>query len=323
MNPPHDPIYALTALSDAADWTEAFVRHPVYNAYMPITLLTILHTLRVSHATRMISGGKNSRLGLFQSVILDQIVLFAGSSILALAIGMPLPIMIAPFPIVLYSSVHILTSVTGFGDLLLDLHSHPVTGLFMDIVLCTIDALARTEGIVGLGFGMLAAHPDPRVANALTAKLFAGAILSGGIPLVAQAFQLTSPTGAWAPTAPAWLQRPALLLFPDLIGGVLLALVHVVLTHGAHAHAHSTVAIAAEKIFGLPAPKEYIPYTPYLSLRQAKVVDALVLFVVLAVPALTRRLGVLLAQSRTRTRASGRRSGKNSRAAARNKRKNE
>ena len=317
--PSRDPIYGLAVLAAAADWTETLAKRHVHTAYVPITILTILHTVRVSHATRQISGGKNSRLGLFQSVVLDQIVLFAGSSILgtsaltALALGMPLPILIAPFAIALYSSVHILTSITGIGDVLLALHAHPVIGLVIDLVFCAVDALARSEGIVNLGFGMLAAHPDSRISSALSAKLFTGALLSGGMPLVAQGFQLSSPVGAWGPTAPAWLQKPALLFFPDLIGGVVVALVHVILAHGMHADTHHTLASALSTAFSWRAPKTYIPYTPYLSLRETKVVDSVVLFSVLAVPAVIRRMS-LLKPSRATTSASGRRN-KSTRAA--------
>lgn len=82
-----------------------------------------MHAVRISHATRQLSGGTQSRLRLFQSVVLDLIVLFGGATLVALLLGAPLPILISPVSVVLYSSVHALLFVTGLGDALLYLHA--------------------------------------------------------------------------------------------------------------------------------------------------------------------------------------------------------
>lgn len=304
--PARDPIFGHTVLAAAADWTELLAQRHVHAAYAPVAVLTLVHTLRVSHGARLISGGKNSRLGLFQSIVLDQIVLFAGSSVLALALGQPLPVLLAPFAIALYSGVHVAATLSGLGDVLLELHAHPLAGLAIDMVVCAVDALVRSEGIVNVGFGILAAHPDARIARALSAKLVAGALISGATPLIAQAFHLSSATGAWAPRLPAWVHDPAHLVLPDVVAGVLAALAHVVLTHGLALRTHGALAAAAHAL-GVPAPKAYVPFTPYLSVREAKVVDAAVLFAVLAVPVLIRRVPRLVPRRRATTRTSGRR----------------
>lgn len=306
--PARDPIFGHTVLAAAADWTEPLAQRHVHAAYAPVAVLTLVHTLRVSHGARMLSGGKNSRLGLFQSVVLDQIVLFAGSSVLALALGQPLPVLLAPFAIALYSGVHVAATLSGLGDVLLELHAHPLAGLAIDMVVCAVDALVRTEGIVNVGFGMLAAHRDARFARALSAKLFAGALISGATPLVAQAFHLSSATGAWVPKLPAWAHDPAYLVLPDVVAGVLAALVHAVLTQGVAVRTHGVLAAAAHALGVHAVPKAYAACTPYLAPREAKVVAAAVLFVVLAVPALIRRVPQLVPRRRATTRTSGRRS---------------
>lgn len=134
-----DPLFASHILASAADFTERLAHTKVHASYVgihtltqvPIAILSLVHAVRISHATRLVSGGAQSRLHLFQSVVLDLIVLFGGSTVVgmcgnantALLLAAPLPVLIAPLSIVLYASVHTVLFFTGLGDVLLRVHA--------------------------------------------------------------------------------------------------------------------------------------------------------------------------------------------------------
>lgn len=49
---------------------------------IPIAVLSVVHAVRISHATRTISGGLRSQLSLSQSLVLNMVVLFGAASLL-------------------------------------------------------------------------------------------------------------------------------------------------------------------------------------------------------------------------------------------------
>jgi len=51
---------------------------------IPVAVLSLVHAVRISHATRMLSGAARAQLGLFQSLVLNMIVLFGSSTLLGM-----------------------------------------------------------------------------------------------------------------------------------------------------------------------------------------------------------------------------------------------
>lgn len=90
----NDALFSSMVLAAAADVTDTLWKthvHPDYvrvrgcvarlTLQVPLAVLTLLHAVRVSHGTRLISGGRSARLGLFQSVVLNQVVLFGAATV--------------------------------------------------------------------------------------------------------------------------------------------------------------------------------------------------------------------------------------------------
>ncbi|WFD45128.1 hypothetical protein MPSI1_003805 [Malassezia psittaci] len=310
----NEPIFASYILATAADITEFLASTKLHTSYLPIAFLSVLHAVRISHATRMLSGGLRSRVHLFQSVVLDLIVLFGGATMVALLLGEPLPILISPVTILVYASVHVLLYITGIGTALLKLHSKlgiayvNESNLSMDILLAAIDAICRSEAIASLASIKLRQHPDPSVSHSLFAQMMIGALISGGVPLLVGIFNLDSPAGLWSFGTPAWLQRPSLLLspLPDLIGGVIVSMLILLLTSSskeqsaaaAFMHTYSVRQLVIHVLNSISRPRPSLlheklaplHHLPYLSLREAKAISAIALFVILTVPALVRRV---------------------------------
>lgn len=224
----------------------------------------------------------------------------------ALLLGAPLPILFSPVSIALYASVHIALSVSGLGDALLALHAK--AGVAADLVLAAIDATCRTEAIATYALTQVRLHPNPAVSHSLFAQVVVGALLSGGLPLLVGIFHLNSPAGLWSFGTPPWLHKPSLLLFPDLWGGMAVVLVLLFMTSSPEeplipvpllhaAPLRETTTKVLSRVFA-PHPTRLIEKhagltsLPYLSLREAKAVSALVLFVILAVPLVVRHASV-------------------------------
>lgn len=144
------------------------------------------------------------------------------------------------------------------------------------------------------------------MSQSLFAQLVVGALLSGGVPLLVGIFHLNSPAGLWSFGTPPWLQNPALLLYPDLWGGVVVPIVFLFLTSTAEepaaplAFLHGTAFRATTtEVLGHLLPRRPTLFAekpsgnhglPYLSQREAKAVSAMVLFAVLAIPIVLRHL---------------------------------
>jgi len=270
---------------------------------IPVAVLSLVHAVRISHATRMLSGASRAQLGLFQNLVLNMIVLFGSSTLLgtytpptpAMLLGLPAPILLSPVAIVLYSSVHLVLEATGLGLALVHLHTSARTGLVVDLVLAAIDAICRSEAIANMGVTQIRRHPNPLVAKSLLVQLVAGALISGGVPLIAATFQLHSPQGHWQLLTPPWLRDASLLMYADLWGGALTALVMTLLTSGdvearfpwlPRPVPHLALWLQAARKLDLHSVKNM----PYLPLREAKAVGAVLLFVCLLVPVAVRRL---------------------------------
>ena len=293
MHPETDPIFSSYILGTAADWQDLVWRTHIHEKLIPIAVLSVVHAVRISHGTRMLSGGIHGRLGLFQSIVLNLIVLFGSSCLLSLLLGMPSPLLMSPFAIALYTSVHTILYVSGLGTFFVQLHSKPSLARCFDLVLACIDAVCRTEGIVNLGLVQVQRHANPVIASSWFVQILAGALVSGGMPLIAATFHLHSPMGLWQMGTPAWVQQPSRLLHADLIGGAVASLLLLVLTSG-HLDA---------KVPWIPRPSptlvqwlslrhkpdmHRVTHLPYLSLREAKALGTLTLFLCLTLPILFR-----------------------------------
>ena len=217
--------------------------------------------------------------------------------------------------IALYASVHVALSVSGLGDALLALHAK--AGVAADLVLAGIDATCRTEAIATYALTQVRLHPNPAVSHSLFAQVVVGALLSGGLPLLVGIFHLNSPAGLWSFGTPPWLHKPSLLLFPDLWGGMAVVLVLLFMTSSPEeplipvpllhaAPLRETTTKVLSRVFA-PHPTRLIEKhagltsLPYLSLREAKAVSALVLFVILAVPLVLRHAPVRARAAPTKT----------------------
>lgn len=273
----------------------------------PIAVLSLIHAVRISHGTRLLSGGTQSRLRLFQSLVLNLIVLFGGSTVVALLLGAPLPILISPLSVGFYSLVHAVLFFSGVGSALLRAHASPLA-LAMDLGLAAVDAVCRSEAIANYALTQVKQHTNPAVAHSLFAQLIVGALLSGGVPLLVGVFHLNSPTGLWSFGTPPWVFNPSLLLYPDLLGGAVVPLVFLCLTtSGAEASSsfaflqaapvrQATTSILSRffavhpSIVDKEKPLGHIHSLPYLSQREAKAVSALVLYMILALPIVLRHL---------------------------------
>lgn len=179
----------------------------------------------------------------------------------------------------------------------------------MDLLLASVDAVYRSEAIAHCALTQVLQHPNQAVSHSLFAQLVVGALLSGGVPLLVGVFHLNSPAGHWSFGTPPWVYNPSLLLYPDLLGGMVVPLVFLFLTStGAEQLAPfaslqgSAVDTTATHLLSRilarrPAPLAEKPMgrraLPYLAQREAKVVSALVLFVILAVPIVVRHARVL------------------------------
>ena len=219
MHPETDPLFSSYILATVADWQELLSKTHVHDVYIPVAILSLAHAVRMSHGTRMLCGGAQGRLGLFQSCVLNLIALFAPSSLLALLLGMPSPLLMSPVAICLYTVVHCIMYTTGLGHQLIRLHTHPAGAFWLEIGLACIDSLCRTEGMANVGLAQIQRHPHPVLAQSWTAQVIAGTLLAAGMPLIASAFQLHSPMGIWQLRTPAWLHEPSRLLYADLVGG--------------------------------------------------------------------------------------------------------
>ncbi|WFD24911.1 hypothetical protein MEQU1_003617 [Malassezia equina] len=295
MRPEDDPIFSSYILATVADWQELVWKQHVHPVYIPVAILSVVHAVRISHATRMLSGAPRAQLSLFQSLVLNMIVLFGSSTLLAMLLAIPAPILLSPVAIVLYSSVHLILEWTGGGLTIVRLHTSASTGLVVDLILAAIDAICRSEAIANMGLAQIRRHPNPLVAKSLLVQLISGALISGGVPLLAATFQLHSPQGHWQLLTPPWLRDVSLLMYADLWGGALVALVMSLLTSGdVEARFPWLPRPAPQLARWLQAARKFdlhsVKNVPYLPHREAKAVGAALLFVCLLVPIFVRQL---------------------------------
>lgn len=292
MHPETDPIFSSYVLGTVADYQDLLWRLHLHEVYIPVAAVSVVHAVRISHGTRMLSGGGNSRLGLFQGLVLNLIVLFGSSCVIAVMLGMPFPLLMSPFAICLYSSVYIIMHITGLGDGLVRLHEQAPRRV--DLATACIDAMCRIEGIVNVRLAQIQGHPNPVIAQSWFVQIIAGALVSGGVPLIAQTFQLHSPMGLWQMTTPAWIQQPSRLLYADLVGGAVVSFLMLVLTSGQIDAKmpwlpRPTPALARWLSLAHKPDMHRVPHLPYFSLREAKAICAVVLLICLVFPILRRR----------------------------------
>lgn len=211
----------------------------------------------------------------------------------AALLGLPMPFLLSPVSIVLYSAVHAVMTLTGMGAVLVRCHQSRRLALPMDILFSAIDAVCRSEGIANLGLAQVQRHPNPVVARSWLVQMLAGALLSGGLPLMVDAFQLSSPTGQWHWHTPAWMTDVRQLCMPDLVGGVVVAACLRGLTGGDVEASFPWLPPAAPWLASLLTRARDIDLkkaknVPFLPLREAKAVGAAALFGILLGAVLVR-----------------------------------
>ena len=64
MHPETDPIFSSYILGTAADWQDLVWRTHIHEKLIPIAVLSVVHAVRISHGTRMLSGGIHGRRSL-------------------------------------------------------------------------------------------------------------------------------------------------------------------------------------------------------------------------------------------------------------------
>ncbi len=119
-----DPL----TLSSIGDRLETWSRNPLHPTLLPFGVLALIHALRVSHATRQVAGSHRNRLGLWQSFLLNQILMFAGVIVSGMLLGIPSPLLTAWPVVVLYGGMHVVADITPAGKMLLDAQEHETVG---------------------------------------------------------------------------------------------------------------------------------------------------------------------------------------------------
>ena len=229
-----------------------------------------------------------------------------------------MPIILSPFSVAVYSTVHVLLTTTRVGDALLAVHAHPLAGIALDVLVSTIDAVCRTEGIVNFGIAQVARHTHTGVAASIFARMVVGGAIGGALPLMVGLFGLNSPTGDWSLRTPRWVREPSQLLrMQDLWAGAAVSLAYTWLTSSTEStHAkfpqlaawlgmpgrsdalHQLATFALGYAFHPHAhagklPVHELVQRPYLSPREAKLAVTLVHFTLLVLPLLSARVATL------------------------------
>lgn len=105
----------LASIGDQlSNWSQTPL-HPLF----PVGALGLIHAVRVSHATRQVAGSHKSRLGVWQGLVLNQILMFGGVVISGMLLGVPSPLLSAWPVVALYGGVHVALDVTPAGKALL------------------------------------------------------------------------------------------------------------------------------------------------------------------------------------------------------------
>ena len=108
---------------------EAWSRSPLHPTLLPVGGLALIHAARVSHATRQVAGSHKSRLGVWQGLLLNQILMFGGVVISNMLLGLPSLVLVAWPVMLLYGGVHVLLDVTPVGQVLLNAQDVEVVGI--------------------------------------------------------------------------------------------------------------------------------------------------------------------------------------------------
>ncbi|SPO45265.1 uncharacterized protein PSANT_02951 [Moesziomyces antarcticus] len=220
----------LASIGDQlSNWSQTPL-HPLF----PVGALGLIHAVRVSHATRQVAGSHKSRLGVWQGLVLNQILMFGGVVISGMLLGIPSPLLSAWPVVALYGGVHVALDVTPAGKALLHAQDVELVGTLMDLSFALLDGILRAEGIIDLGVEPVLRHASRQVATSLFAVLLNAAIVGGGIPLLIDLFRLDSTTGEWGVRSPAWAKNP-FSGTNDMLSSAFLALVYLTLASPATA----------------------------------------------------------------------------------------
>lgn len=225
---------ASLSLASLGDQLDFLVRAPLHPTLLPVGALALVHAVRVSHATRQITGGHKSQVGVWQGFLLNQTLMFAGVVISGMLLGLPSLLLVALPVVVLYGGVHVLLDVTQTGKMLLNAQDKEFVGLLMDLSFALLDGILRAEGIIDLGIEVVRKHPSAEIASSLFAVFFNAGLIGGGVPLLIDLFKLDSPSGDWGIRSPTWAKNP-FFGTNDIVSATFLTYVYLALTSPAPA----------------------------------------------------------------------------------------
>ncbi|EPQ29749.1 uncharacterized protein PFL1_02968 [Pseudozyma flocculosa PF-1] len=195
-------------LAVLADRLDVALQTPIHQVYLPVGYLGLLHAIRVSHATRQVGGGLGSKLNLYQSVLLNQILLFGGVALSSLLLGLPCPMLASGQVILLYAGTHVALTLSGIGTALLKLNDNWTMGVAMDIFFSALDGIFRADGVLALGVDIVRTHPSALISTSYLASIVNGAIVGGATPLIIDVLRLDSASGDWTVRTPRWIKDP-------------------------------------------------------------------------------------------------------------------
>lgn len=153
-------------------------------------------------------------------------MIVGGSSLVAMLINQPNPLLVSPYLLPLYSAIFAITHLSSVTTFLL---ASPLTRLPLDLGLSFIDAITRTLSIVSL-LHVLASHPSVPLSTSPLAHLILSALAAAGGGILASVLGVSEP-GGWTLKTPAILSEEASFLSTlDLSSAGVIAVVYSLLT---------------------------------------------------------------------------------------------
>ncbi|KAN0065052.1 hypothetical protein ACQY0O_001547 [Thecaphora frezii] len=276
----------LTAFADRLDLALAT---PVHKVYLPVGYLAFLHAIRVSHATRQVSGGLKSKFNVYQGVLLNQILLFGGVVLSSLLLGLPCPMFASGQVILLYAGTHLALTLSGLGDVLLQLNDNYAIGLSMDIFFSALDGLFRADGVLALGVDIVRTHPSVSISSSSLAAIVNGAIIGGATPLLIDLFRLDSASGDWSIRTPKWIKDP-FAGTQDLVSGAVVSAAYLAMIDKGFAAAATPYLHRLTGVASIAVAND-------ITLREAKTISAVLMTSILVAQRLAQVPAELAATS--------------------------
>ncbi|KAK4057327.1 hypothetical protein OIO90_001824 [Microbotryomycetes sp. JL221] len=264
--------------------TQGYLASTTPSVYIPFSLFSILHAVRIACAYRGAAraGGYDHKLGNFQAALVPVILILGGTTITNILMGIVPGWLISPIPVLTYAILPLLATKLGAVTMLLNLPKYP-----REIFFAMVDGFTRIMGITTLGIDTVLSHPNVALRNSPWAMIAVATLAGGGGGMIVPAFKGFGPEWSLAST-PGWVKDgPGI----DIWGATVAGYVYATLID-----AHPAFRALPNAIFNrLPIlnlfvklPKGYLTNkapTPLLPPDEAKIFCALMLGSMLAVRA--------------------------------------